>query len=240
MKGHEVDALIAEYGAQAVLEAATPMLEDTRIARLEEGLDAKLQSVTVVLENLYDPHNGAAAVRSAEAFGLADLHTIDGATGEFQAAPDVSLGTQKWIDLHGHASPAQCASSLRGQGFVLCATVPGAELELEELPVDKPLAIWFGNERDGLSQEAQDLCDHRVSIEMHGFCQSFNLSVSVAMFVHRLAAKRRQYLGVKGDLSPERRERTQARWRGISVRSLDKVLRRAQQDKLGQSTAVSS
>ncbi|MCP4445224.1 MAG: RNA methyltransferase [Myxococcales bacterium] len=240
MKGHEVDALLDEYGVDAVLEAATPFLEDTRIARLEEGLDAKLQSLTIVLENLYDPHNGAAAVRSAEAFGLCDLHTVDGTTGVFHAAPDVCLGTQKWMDLHSHHSAAECASSLREQGFVMCATVPGSELELEDIPVDKPLAIWFGNERDGLSSKAQALCDHRVSIEMHGFCQSFNLSVSVAMFVHRLAAKRRAYLGAVGDLSPGRRELLRARWRGTSVRGLDKVLRRARQEKVASGQSVSS
>lgn len=240
MKAHEVDALIAQYGVHEVLEAATPLLEDSRIARLEEGLDAKLQSLTVVLENLYDPHNGAAALRSAEAFGLCDLHTVDGTTGAFEAAPDVCRGTQKWIDLHSHESSAACAARLRQQGFVLCATVPGAKLELEELPVDKPLAVWFGNERDGLSEEAKALCDHRVSIQMHGFCQSFNLSVSVAMFVHRLAAKRRAHLGALGDLSQERRELTRARWRGISVRGLDKVLRRAEQDRAQEGGAAGS
>lgn len=231
MKGHEVDALIEQYGIDAVCEAATPLLEDSRIERLDRGLAAKLESLTVVLENLYDPHNGAAAVRSAEAFGLCDLHTIDGETGSFEAAPDVSLGTQKWIDLHRHESAAECAGRLRDQGFVLCATVPGAEFELEELPVDKPLAIWFGNERDGLSAEAQELCDHRVSIRMHGFCQSFNLSVSVAMFVHRLAAKRRAHLGTVGDLNEARRALLRARWRGISVRGLDKVMRHLALDK---------
>lgn len=231
MKGHEVDELIEQYGYETVLDAATPLLDESRIARLEQGLAAKLQSITVVLENLYDPHNGAAAVRSAEAFGLCDLHTVDGTTGTFQVAPDVCRGTQKWIDLHSHNSASECASQLREQGFVLCATVPGAELELEQLPVDRPLAIWFGNERDGLSAEARALCDHTVSIEMHGFCQSFNLSVSVAMFVHRLAAKRRAHLGSVGDLTPEQRDLLRARWRAISTRGLDKVLRRLEQER---------
>jgi len=226
MKGHEVDALMERYGVQAVLEAATPLLSEQRIETLERGLNSKLASLTVVLENLYDPHNGAAAVRSAEAFGLCDLHTIDGESGSFEAAPDVCLGTQKWMALHGHRDVSACADALRSQGFVLCATVPGAAMELEDIPVDRPLAIWFGNERDGLSQEAQEICDHRVSIRMYGFCQSFNLSVSVAMFVHRLGAKRRALLGGEGDLDPVRKERLRARWRGISVRGLEAVLER--------------
>ena len=225
-KRSEVDELIERYGIDVVIEAVTPMLEPGRIQTLESGLDRKLQSLTVVLENLYDPHNGAAAVRSSEAFGLCELHTVDGPTGAFQAAPDVCVGTQKWIDLHGHSSASECASELKKRGFVLCATVPGAEMELEEIPVDKPLALWFGNEREGLSEEAQKLCDHRVSIEMQGFCQSFNLSVSVAMFVHRLAAKRREELGSVGDLDPERRAYLRARWRATGIRGLSHILER--------------
>jgi tRNA (guanosine-2'-O-)-methyltransferase len=226
MKTREVDRLIERYGIDTVIEAVTPMLEESRIETLEAGLDRKLQSLTVVLENLYDPHNGAAAVRSSEAFGLCELHTIDGPTGAFHAAPDVCVGTQKWIDLHGHASPDLCAAKLRERGFVLCATVPGAPMELEEIPVDRPLALWFGNEREGLSERAQELCDHRVSIEMQGFCQSFNLSVSVAMFVHRLAAKRRLQLGQVGDLDEERRAYLRARWRATGIRGLSHILER--------------
>jgi len=226
MSSAEVDELISEYGIDVVLAAVTPMLEDSRIATLEGGLDSKLSSLTVVLENLYDPHNGAAAVRSAEAFGLCDLHTVDGPTGSFHAAPDVCAGSQKWIDLHGHSSTQGCVDSLKEQGFVLCATVPGAAMTIEEIPVDRPIALWFGNEREGLSQEAQELCDHRVSIEMQGFCQSFNLSVSVAMFVHRLATKRRQELGMVGDLGAERKAFLRARWRATGIRGLRHILER--------------
>ncbi len=227
VKRHDVDPLIEEFGVQAVLDAVTPLLAESRVQTLEAGLDRKLSSLTVVLENLYDPHNGAAAVRSSEAFGLCDLHTVDGETGTFSVAPDVSVGAHKWIDLHTHKSAEECASALRAQGFVLCATVPGAPMELEDIPVDKPLAIWFGNERDGLSNEAQALCDHRVSIAMYGFSQSFNLSVSVAMFVHRLAAKRRAVLGADGDLSASRREHLRARWRALGIRGLRDVLERS-------------
>lgn len=226
MKTREVDRLIERYGIDTVIDAVTPMLQEGRIETLEAGLECKLQSLTVVLENLYDPHNGAAAVRSSEAFGLCELHTIDGETGAFHAAPDVCVGSQKWIDLHGHPSATACAKELKERGFVLCATVPGAPMELEEIPVDKPLALWFGNEREGLSETAQQLCDHRVSIAMQGFCQSFNLSVSVAMFVHRLAAKRRQELGRVGDLDDDRRAFLRARWRATGIRGLSHILQR--------------
>jgi tRNA (guanosine-2'-O-)-methyltransferase len=226
LKKTEVDELIERYGIDTVIEAVTTMLEEGRIETLEAGLKRKLQSLTVVLENLYDPHNGAAAVRSSEAFGLCEIHTVDGPTGAFHASPDVCVGTQKWIDLHGHASAEICAAQLKARGFVLCATVPGASMELEEIPVDAPLALWFGNEREGLSEVAQELCDHRVSIEMQGFCQSFNLSVSVAMFVHRLAAKRRQFLGSAGDLDEERKTFLRARWRATGIRGLSHILER--------------
>lgn len=222
----EVDQLIQRYGIEAVIEAVTPLMADSRVISLDEALEARLSTVTIVLENLYDPHNGAAATRSVEAFGLSDMHVVNGATGSFSASADVSIGAHKWIDTHQHQSAAACASDLKSQGFVLCATVPGATLELEELSVDKPLALWFGNEREGLTAEAQELCDHTVSIAMQGFSQSFNLSVSVALFVHRLAARRRQQIGSQGDLPAKRKRFLQARWRALGIRGLTGVLER--------------
>jgi tRNA (guanosine-2'-O-)-methyltransferase len=223
----EVDRLIEQYGIERVIEAVTPLLADGRIDNLEHKLAAKLESLTVVLEQLYDPHNGAAAMRSVEAFGLSDVHVVDGETGSFSASAEVTMGSHKWLDLHRHRSAEACADELRRRGFLLLATVPGAELELEDIDVSRPLALWFGNERDGLSEAAVELCDHQVRIDMQGFSQSFNLSVSVALFVHRLAARRRAFLQVPGDLSEERTAFLRARWRAQGIRGLRHILERA-------------
>lgn len=222
----EVDALIARFGWRTVLDAVRPLVSESRPSKLEAVLQARLSSLTVVLENLYDPHNGAAALRSIEAFGLCEAHTVDGPAGTFRASSEVTIGSHKWLDLRSHRDPASCALALRAAGFRLFATIPGAELTVESVPVDAPLALWFGNERDGLSAAARELCDAEVSIPMFGMSQSFNLSVSVALFVYRLAERRRGQLGSPGDLTDERKDHLRARWHALGIRGLTGIVER--------------
>ena len=107
--------LVDRHGPEVVVAALRPILSDERIARIEAVLDARLAGLTIVVENLYDPHNGAAAVRSAEAFGLSAVHAIEG-TGPFHASPAVTIGCEKWIDLHRHPDVA----SARAEAVAAC------------------------------------------------------------------------------------------------------------------------
>ena len=152
------EALIARYGAETVIAALAPLLTDQRRARIDSVLDARLASVTIVLENLYDPHNGAAALRSVEGIGLDTVHVVEG-TGPFAAASTVTIGCDKWLALHSHASAADAARALRAAGMVLCAAVPDAGTTIDDVQGTQPLALWFGNEHEGLTTEAIELCD---------------------------------------------------------------------------------
>lgn len=222
----QLDALIAEHGAQTVIDAVRPLMSPERIARIEDVLAHRLGSLTVVLEDLYDPHNAAAAVRSVEAFGLQALHVVEGPSGPFRPAKDISLGGHKWIDLRRHQSSAACRDALRAAGFRLCATVPGAAVTTDDVDVSRPLAIFFGNEREGLGAETIAACDEQIAIPMHGFTQSFNLSVSVALVCERLSSRRRALLGQTGDLDAAERERLRARWHAAGIRGLRGILSR--------------
>src|SRR5688500_17782892 len=130
-----------------------PLLSDERMARIEAVLDARLAGLTVVLENLYDPHNGAAALRSAEAFGLSALHVVE-ASGAFHASPSITIGCDKWLELHRHRDVASAAAALRAAGFTLCATVPTADATVDDVAGIQPVALWFGNEHMGLTRAA--------------------------------------------------------------------------------------
>lgn len=222
----DIDALIDEHGADRIIAAVRPMLSDERVARFDRVLADRLASVTVVLENLYDPHNGAAAIRSVEAFGVQMLHVVDGPSGPFRPSKEITIGCDKWIDLRRHRDIGACVAALREQGFTLCATLPGATRTLDDLDVERPIAMLFGNERDGLSAEAIAACDERVSIPMHGFTQSFNLSVSVALSVQRLVSRRRAVLGGTGDLDEATRRRLRARWHAMGIRGLGEIVAR--------------
>src|SRR5438046_989867 len=97
----EIDRLIDTLGPARVCEALIPCLSDDRRARIDEVLAARLATVTCVVEEVYDPHNAAAAIRSCEGFGLSELHVVERGT-RFDPASAVTLAAHRWIDLHHH------------------------------------------------------------------------------------------------------------------------------------------
>ena len=217
------DELVARHGPEVVVAALRPILSDERMARIESVLDARLAGLTIVVENLYDPHNGAAAVRSAEAFGLVAVHAVE-ATGRFTASPAVTIGCDKWIDLHRHPDVAAARAAL--PGMIHVAAAPGAGVTVDDLPAGAPCAFWFGNEHDGLSAEALAACSHRVEIPMFGFTRSFNLSVSAALILARASERRRAALGRAGDLPAEERALRRARWYAQDIRGAEEIIAR--------------
>ncbi len=218
-----VDELVARHGPDVVVAALAPLLSEERMARIEAVLDARLAGLTLVVENLYDPHNGAAAVRSAEAFGLVAVHAVEG-TFTFHASPAVTIGCEKWVDLHRHRDVAAARAAL-GE-MIHVAAVPGAGATVDDLPAGQPCAFWLGNEHDGLSGEALAACSHRVEIPMFGFTRSFNLSVSAALILARATERRRAALGRAGDLPAEERARRRARWYAQDIRGAAEIIER--------------
>jgi tRNA (guanosine-2'-O-)-methyltransferase len=220
-----IDELIRRHGPDAIIEALRPQTSDERMERIENVLDARVDSVTVVIENLYDPHNGAAAMRSVEAFGLTTMHFVD--PGErFTASSKVTIGCDKWVNSEHHQGIDNCAKAIHEQGGLLYATLPDADLTLEDVDVSKPVALVFGNEHDGLSERAIEVCDRAVRIPMFGFTRSFNLSVSVALCLSRVTARRREHLGASGDLEEAERTRLRARWYALGVRGVEGIIAR--------------
>jgi len=222
-----VDRLLQRHGIETVTAVLRPFLTDRRIERIEQVLDARLGSLSVVIENLHDPHNGAAAIRSMEGFGLQHLHVVE-TVEPFAFSSAVTISAEKWISIRRHRDFAGCAADLRGQGLRLLAMVPrlghDRAVELDEVDVTGPLACVFGNERDGLTDASVESCDAEVTLPMQGFTQSFNLSVSVALVIGELARRRRQEIEAQGDLSAQERALLRARWYALSVRHADEIL----------------
>jgi tRNA (guanosine-2'-O-)-methyltransferase len=199
-----------------VIAALEAQLTDERKARIDAVLAARLGGLTVVLENLHDPHNGAAALRSIEGFGLTELHVVESAE-PFRFSSTVTQGCEKWIELSRYKTFAAAAAALHARGFRLYAAVPGAPISLADVDVAHPAALVFGNEHAGLSDAAIAACDASFSIPMTGFTQSFNLSVSVAVCVHDASRRRRAALGAAGDLDLQERARLRAKWYALSM-----------------------
>ena len=213
------------------LEILAPFLSDARKARIDAVLAQRLAGLTVVIENLHDPHNGAAALRSVEGFGLSALHVVE-QVERFKFSSKVSQGCEKWVDIRRHPDFATCARRLHDEGFALYAALPpgGAAVDLDALDLAHPTALVFGNEHVGLTPEALAACDGAFTIPMQGFTASFNLSVSVALAVFACSRRRRAALGGRGDLDEAEIVRLRSRWYTLSVDAAELILARVRGD----------
>lgn len=180
-----------------VIDALGPHLGDERRARIDAVAAARLGGLVVVLENLHDPHNGGAALRSCEAVGVREVRVVG---SSFRFSERVTQGCDKWLDVVRDETIERCVGELKARGFRLYAAVPGAATALEALDPLAPAAFLIGNEHAGLSDAARAACDVEFAIAMHGFSQSVNLSVATALTVYTHAERRRRALGRDGDL----------------------------------------
>lgn len=220
-----IEKLIDRYGPEAVCTALEPLLTPDRIARIDQVISARLGSIVAAVEDTYDPHNAAATIRTSEALGLQELHVIE--PGErFSAVKGVTRGSHRWIDLHRWPSAVAAVDALHARGFRVYATLPDATFSIEDVAVDSPLAVIFGNEHDGVSPAAVAACDASITVPMFGFTESYNLSVTVGLAMSRLAQRRRAYLNALGDLSDERRARLRARWFALRIRAAVNIVER--------------
>jgi tRNA (guanosine-2'-O-)-methyltransferase len=208
-----------------VCRLLAPFLVDGRRERIDATIDARLGGLTVVIENLHDPHNGAAVLRSAEALGLQTVHVVEAAE-KFRFSSDVSQGCEKWLDIERHPTFTEASGCLRAAGFALYAAVPDGAASLGDLDFSRPAAVVVGNEHAGLSATALAGVDARFAIPMVGMTRSLNLSVAAALIMSHAASDRRRTLGQDGDLDPTTRLRLRARFYAASVRGAEQILAR--------------
>lgn len=208
--------------------ALCEMLMPERVALFEQVIENRTDRLCVVLEDIYQPQNASAVLRTCECLGVQQVHVIEN-NNEYRVNPDVALGSSKWIDLRRYNqkpnNTADCLSALKEQGYRIAATLPAEkDVSLPELNVDEPLAVVFGNELEGLSQTAKSMADICMKIPMYGFTESFNISVSAAICMYTLTEKLR-HNGNNISLSPERRLDTLIKWAKHSIRRSDSVER---------------
>lgn len=146
--------------------------------------------LTVSLENVYQEHNASAVLRSCDCFGIQQLHVIE-KDNQYKVQRDIALGAGRWVDMFNYdqgVNPTMdCINNLRSKGYRIVATSPHAnEKTINDIDISQPMALIFGTERRGISDEVKAAADEFVSIPMYGFTESFNISVSVAITLNVL------------------------------------------------------
>lgn len=203
---------------RVVIEALAPCVTEARLARIRDILARRTLRIVPVLEEITDPHNLSAVLRSADAFGTAEVHVIEGKHG-LLASRSVSRGTDRWLDLRSHADADACVAHLARRGYrVLVASMDGT-VRPEDLRAAEKTAIVFGNEHRGASPRMRALADGTYAIPMAGFVESLNVSVAAAITLYTATA------GRGGDLSTDETEEQLARILLKSVRDAERVVR---------------
>ncbi len=192
------------WSSEGLIEVLEPLVVEPRRARILEVVDGRTDNVTVAMDAPHDPHNGAAVMRTCDAFGIQTVHVVE-ALEPFLFVRKVSLGTERWIDVVRHAAYEPAIACLKRLGYTLVCAAADGELVPSDLSTIERLALVMGNERDGVSAAFLRASDYTVRIPMRGMVESLNLSVSTAILLHAAMATR------QGDLTESRRREIYAR-----------------------------
>ena len=171
-------------------------ISEKRKTRFDEVLAQRSDHLRIVLENVYQDHNASAVLRSCESFGIQHVHFIEN-RNTMRISTEVSRGSQKWLTIHQHNqaenNTVETLKGLKQLGYTIVATTPHKDdITIDQLPVDKKLALVFGTELEGISQEVIDHADTFVKIPMYGFTESFNVSVCAALCMYELTNRIRK------------------------------------------------
>ncbi len=168
-----------------------------RLGMINKVLEQRTRYLTVVLEDIFQPHNASAVLRSCDCFGIQDIHIIEN-RNTYQVNPEVALGSFKWLTLYKYnkekINTGHALEKLKVQGYRIVATTPhpgGCSPEDFDLHKGR-IALMFGTELGGLTDQASKFADEFLTIPMVGFTESLNISVTVAILLHSLTGRLRK------------------------------------------------
>ncbi len=200
-----------------------------RLKKIEQVLEFRTRYITVVLEDLYQPHNASAVLRSCDIFGLQDVHIIEN-KNEYTLNPDVSLGASNWLNLIRYNklenNTEECLKALKKKNYRIIAASPQENnYLLEDLPLDKKTALVFGTEMKGISGIVTKMADGFVKIPMYGFTKSLNISVSAAICLYYLTGKMRNSQ-INWKLNNEEKTEIKLSWLRNSIKNSQLLINR--------------
>lgn len=197
-----------------------------RLALFDKTLSLRTNYLTVVLEDLYQTQNTSAVVRTADCFGIQNVHVIEN-KHVFQVNPDVVRGASNWVTVTRHngteMNTPEALQKLRQAGYrIVVATPHDHDVDLEDFDLEKgKAAIVFGCERPGLTEWAKQEADEFMKIPMVGFTESLNVSVSAAVTMHHLTHRMRTNPSINWHLTDDEKKKLLLEWLRVSIKRVD-------------------
>ncbi len=195
---------------------------ENKKALFKQVIDERTRHIAVVLEDVYQPQNASAVLRSCDCFGIQDLHVIE-SVNTYTINPRIVMGASKWVDVYPHPTTEKCIDKLKAQGYQIVATTPHTEeVSIYDFNPTQKSAVFFGTEMQGLSDEVMEKADVFVNIPMVGFTESFNISVAAALCLNQVTHNLRQS-EIDWQLSETEKLDLKLRWGKSCVRNAEIV-----------------
>lgn len=197
-----------------------------RKATFKSVLNNRTRHFTVVLEDIYQPHNASAVVRTCDIFGVQDLYTIENKYTN-KVSRHVAKGSQKWLNIKRYNADGDntnaCLEYLKSKGYQIVATTPHNDsCLLEAFDISKKSAFVFGVEATGVSEKVMQKADGFLKIPMVGFTESLNISVAAAIILQEVTTKLRNSK-LTWQLSAKEKAILYADWVRKTIKNVDKI-----------------
>jgi tRNA (guanosine-2'-O-)-methyltransferase len=211
---------------QQLIQFLSEFVTTERLNLFNQILSLRTNYLTVVLEDIYQTQNASAVVRTADCFGIQNVHMIEN-KNVFQVNPDVVRGASNWVTVNRHNGSAMNTTDalrkLRCDGYrIVLASPHDHDVNLEDFDLNKgKTALVFGCERPGLSEWANSEADEFMKIPMVGFTESLNVSVAVAVTLHHLTHRLRSTTSIDWHLSDAEKQELLLAWLRVSIKRVD-------------------
>ncbi len=209
------------------IEYLEQFITEKRRGLFKQVLNNRTNHFTVAIEDIYQPHNASAVVRSCDVFGIQNVHIIENKY-KFSASNRVAKEAQKWLNFtlynQKHTNNTiKCIEFLRNKGYQIIATTPHNDsCVLQNFDISQKTAFFFGVEKEGLSKDVLNNADGFLKIPMVGFTESLNISVAAAIILQNLSEKLKAS-AINWQLSDLEKRELYLEWMEKSIKSIKNI-----------------
>lgn len=204
-------------------------LTEERLRKIEHFAPESSDFILPVIEDIYQFRNAAAIVRSVEACGF---HKVVALQEEYSFEPNlrVTKGADTWVEVEKLPRNMDSFQQIKDRGYKMMAvSLENNAKMLPDYEITEPIALVFGTEMEGVSQEILDFADETLAIPMYGFTRSFNVSVAASICMYELKQKLIKS-GVDYKLDEEKLLKMKIRWAVNSIRSGEQIFQKYLKD----------
>jgi len=200
-----------------LLEYLSAVVTPERLSLYNKIIESRTNYITVVLEDIFQPQNASAVLRTCDCFGIQNVHVIEN-RNQFQVDTEVSMGSSKWITLNTYNKKSnnslEAIQTLKKKGYRIIATSPHSnDIELPDFDISRgKFALVFGSELPGITEIINQEADEFLKIPMFGFTESFNISVSAAIVLFHLTQKLHNSESIDWHLTDEEKVEIKTQW----------------------------